>query len=216
MSEKPILHGANASPFVRKVRVALAEKGIDYDQVQVMPMGQTEEYLAMSPLGKIPCYQEGAFTLPDSSAIIGYLEKKQPEPALYPKEAQAFGRALWYEEYADTKLVDTIGAIFFNRVVQAKILKGEPDEAAIAKAKETLPSVFDYLEKEIGDKDVLAGSHFSVAEIAVASPFVNLAHAGENVDASRWPKLAAYLERVHGRPSFKPIIEAEKAQLASL
>lgn len=216
MSEKPILHGADASPFVRKVRVALAEKGIEYDQVPVMPMGLPKEYIAISPLGKIPCWTEGDFALPDSSAIIAYLERKQPTPALYPEDAREFGRALWYEEYSDTRFTEVVGGLFFNRVVKAKILKQEPDEAAVQKSLEGLPAVLDYLEREIGDKEVLAGGQFSIADIALGSVCVNLAHAGETVSASRWPKLAAYVERIHGRPSFKPIIEAEKAQLAAL
>ena len=85
MSEKPVLHGVNASPFVRKARVALAEKGIEYETVPVMPMGQPAEYYEISPLGKIPCYVEGDFALPDSSVIIAYLERKQSEPRLYPE-----------------------------------------------------------------------------------------------------------------------------------
>ncbi|NIR35171.1 MAG: glutathione S-transferase family protein, partial [Actinobacteria bacterium] len=47
------LHGVNASPFVRKVRVALIEKGIDYELIPVMPMGVSEEFKKISPLGKI-------------------------------------------------------------------------------------------------------------------------------------------------------------------
>jgi glutathione S-transferase len=215
MSEKPILHGVNASPFVRKTRVALAEKGIEYELVPVMPMGQTAEYKAISPLGKIPCYQEGDFTLPDSSCIIAYLERKQPDPALYPADPKQFGRALWYEEYADTKLVEMLGVVFFNRIV-AKMIGQQPDEAAIAAALEAVPPVFDYLEGELADREVLAGSHFSVADIAVSSPFVNFAHAGEAPDPGRWPRLTAYLERNHGRPSFKAVIEEEKAALAGI
>lgn len=216
MSDKPVLHGVNASPFVRKVRVALAEKGIAYDQVPVMPMGQPAEYYEISPLGKIPCYVEGDFSLPDSSVIIAYLEKKQPEPALYPEDAREFARALWYEEYADSKLAETVGGIFFNRVVKAKMMKQEPDQAQIDASLAALPTFLGYLEKSIGDREVLAGNHFSVADIAVGSFFVNLAHAGETVDAARWPKLAAYLDRVHSRPSFKAVIEEEKAIFASL
>lgn len=216
MSDKPVLHGVNPSPFVRKVRVALAEKGIDYDQVPVMPMGQPKEYYEISPLGKIPCYVEGDFALPDSSAIIAYLEKKQPQPALYPEDAQAFGRALWYEEYADSKLAENVGGVFFNRVVKAKMMKQEPDQAQVDASLAALPTFYDYLEKEIGDREVLAGSHFSVADVAVGSQFVNLAHAGEAPDPARWPKLAAYVERVHARPSFKAAIEEEKAVFAAL
>ena len=66
----PTVLGVNASPFVRKVRVALAEKGIDYELNPVMPIGQSPEYLRKSPLGKVPCYEDGDFTLPDSSCII--------------------------------------------------------------------------------------------------------------------------------------------------
>lgn len=215
MSEKPILHGVNASPFVRKTRVALAEKGIEYDLVPVMPMGQSAEYKRMSPLGKIPCYQEGDFTLPDSSCIIAYLERTRPTPALYPKDPKPFARALWYEEYADSKLAETLGTAFFNRVVK-KMLKQEPDEAAVAASLEAAKPLLDYLEGELADREVLAGSHFSVADIAVSSQFVNWAHAGERPDPKRWPKLAAYLERNHSRPSFKALIEEEKAALAGL
>ena len=213
---KPKIHGVNASPFVRKVRVALAEKGIDYELIPQMPMGQPPEYFEISPLGKIPCYVDGDFSLPDSSAIIAYLERTQPEPSLYPSDAKEFARALWYEEYSDSKFSENVGKIFFNRVVKAKMMKQESDEAAVAEGLAALPDVFDYLEKQLGDREVLAGSHFSVADIAVSSVFVNLAHAGETVDASRWPKLAAYVARNHARPSFKAVIEEEQAVFASL
>lgn len=62
--------------------------------------------------------------------------------------------------------------------------------------------------------DAIVAGRFSVADIAVASPFVNLMHGGERVDASRWPKLAAYLEAVHARPSFRALIEEETQALA--
>jgi glutathione S-transferase len=212
---KPRIHGVSASPFVRKVLVALAEKGIDYDLVPQMPMGQPPEYFEISPLGKIPCYQDGDFSLPDSSAIIAYLERTRPEPALYPADAKEYGRALWYEEYADTKIAETVGKLFFNRVVKTKILQQEPDEAVIAEGLAELPKVYDYLEEQLGDREVLAGTQLSIADVAVSSQFVNLAHAGESVDAGRWPKLAAYVGRIHARPSFKALIEQEKAQLGT-
>ncbi len=214
---KPILHGVNASPFVRKVRVALAEKGIEYEIDPIMPIGVSDEFKLLSPLGKIPCWEDGDFVLPDSSAIIQYLDRKHPEPRLYPEDAEALGRALWYEEYSDTKLTESVGPIFFNRVVVAKIMKGEPNQEAIQEGLAKLPEAFDYLEGELADgREVLAGSHFSIADLATCSPLTNLLHAGETVDASRWPKLAAYVERHHGRPSYKAIIEEEKANLAAL
>jgi glutathione S-transferase len=194
------------------VRVALAEKGIEYEHVPVVPFGQTEEYFKISPLGKIPCLTDGDWALPDSSCIIAYLERIQPDPALYPADPKAFGRALWYEEYADTKLVEAATIVFFQRFVRPNFFKQEPDEDLVKKSlEETLPPILDYLEAELGDRDVLVGSHFSIADIAVASPIVNMKHGKETIDASRWPNLAAYVERVHARPSFKGLIEEEMA-----
>ena len=209
---KPILHGASLSPYVRKVRVALAEKGIDYEQVPVLPFGQTAEYKRISPLGKIPCYQEGEFTLPDSSAILAYLERVHPSPPLYPSDPKQYARALWYEEYADAKVVQVCGVPFFPRLIKAGFFKQEPDEAAVQKAMaEDAPPVFDYLVGELADLEYLAGGRFGIADIATASFFVNMAHVREHVDAGRWPRLGDYLARIHGRPSFKAIIEGEQA-----
>jgi glutathione S-transferase len=207
-----IIHGANGSPFVRKVKVAFAEKSLPYEQQQLVPFGVSDEYKRKSPLGKIPCLEDGDFTLPDSSCILAYAEKIQPNPPLYPADAKPFARALWYEEYADTRLAEVVGAFFFERIVKKNFMQQEPDEARLQKlAEEAHPTVFGYLDGEIGDREYLVGNAFSVADIAVASPFVNFSHAGEVVDAGRWPHLAGYLERIHSRPSFKACIEEEKA-----
>ena len=193
-------------------RVALSEKNIPYELKPQMPGAAlaSPEYLKISPLGKIPCFQDGDYTLPDSSCIIAYLERTHPRPALYPEDPKQFGRALWYEEYADSKLIETVGAVFFQRVVRKLIFKQEGDETIVRKKiDQEAPIVFDWLEKEIGDREWLVGTRFSIADLAMGSPFVNYAHAGEEPDAKRWPRLTAYLERVHSRPSYKALIEEE-------
>jgi len=206
-----VIHGINASPFVRKVRVALAEKNIPYELKPQVPFGQPPEYMQISPLGKIPCLQDGDYTLPDSSCIIAYLERTNPKPALYPENPKEFGRALFLEEYADSKLVETLGAVFFQRIVRKLIFKQESDETIVRnKIDVEAPKVFDWLESQIGDREWLVGTRFGIADVAMASPFVNYGHAGESVDGKRWPKLAAYLQRVHARPSFKALIEEER------
>ncbi len=211
----PTIHGTSGSPFVRKVQTALNEKGVAFDQIPVMPMGPRDEFMKISPLGKIPVFQDGDFTVPDSSVILAYIERKYPKPALYPKDDQEFARALWYEEYADSRLVETLGPVFFNRVVKARLLKQESDEELVKQKLTEVPPIFDYLESQIRDGEWLVGSGFSIADIAVASPFVNFQHAGESVDAGRWPKLAAFVQRVHSRPSMKGVIEQEKAQFSA-
>lgn len=213
----PRIYGVNASPFVRKTRVVLAEKGVEYELEPVMPIGVSDDFRRISPLGKIPCYQDGDYTLPDSSCICAYLECKHPEPPLYPREPEALGRALWYEEYGDTRLVEVLGTVFFQRVVQAKIMRQRTDEDAVRRAlEERMPPVFDYLEGEVGDREAIVGGRFGIADVALASPFVNLEHAGEGVDRDRWPRLAAYVARIHARPSFAALIDEERKAFRSL
>jgi len=209
----PTLYGVNGSPFVRKVHVVLTEKGIPYDHEPVMPGTSDPEYRKMSPLGKIPAFRDGDRTFSDSSVICQYLERVHPEPSLYPKDPYEFARALWFEEYADTALVEVVGPkIFFPRIVGKKFMGQEPDEAAIQKAiDEELPIRFDYLESQLGTGTYIVGDRLSIADITLASMFVNLAHAGVSVDAKRWPKLAKYVATHTERASFRPLIEAERA-----
>ena len=93
--------------------------------------------------------------------------------------------------------------------------KTEPDPADVAAAEkcvaEDLPKFWDYLEREIGDHEYFVGGRLTIADISVASPFVNLRHAGFAPERKRWPKLRAFLDRMHGRPSFKALIEQEGA-----
>ncbi|MFQ5477210.1 MAG: glutathione S-transferase family protein [Candidatus Binatia bacterium] len=208
-----ILHGVNASPFVRKVRVALKEKGIDYELDPVFPMNQSEEFLKISPLGKIPVYtpQEGV-NIPDSSVIIAYLEKTHPDQPLYPSDATAFARALWFEEYGDSALVSACGTVFFQRLVGPRFMGQTTDEAAVRKAlEEDLPPILAYMDGEIGAKEFIAGDGFTIGDIGLCSPLVNLMHAGESVDSAKYPNLARYAAGIHSRSSFAELIDEEKA-----
>ena len=206
----PILHGANISPYVRKVRVALAHKGIEYNNTQQSPFGAPDEFVAKSPMSKIPCWEEGELILPDSSVILGYLEHRYPDPPLLPAEPGKRARALWFEEYADTRMGECIPAVFFQRVVMPNILKWETDEAAVALLLEKkMPEVLDYLSSCLGDDEFMVGGEFSIADIAITSPFVNFMLAGEKVDANRWPEFASYVQRVHALPCYAPIVNAD-------
>ncbi len=208
------LYGAGLSPFVRKVRVVLAEKNLAYEHDPVVPFNVSAEYKAISPLGKIPAYRDEKGALSDSSVICAYLEKRHPTPALYPSDPYEYARALWFEEYADSAIVAVAGAkIFFARVVGPRFFNQPTDEAAVSKAiAEDLPPLFDYLESQLTG-DWLAGGQFSVADASVGSMFVNLRLAGVTLDAGRWPKLARYVARVHERPSFRALIDEDRGAL---
>ena len=208
----PILYGVSPSPFVRKTRVALVEKGIDYELEPVMPGNVPDSFKKISPLAKVPVYRDGEFVLPDSSAIIAYLERVQPDPPLYPSDPKEYGRVLWYEEYADTKIIEVLGPIFSQRFIQRVLFKQESDEAIVENQLTLMvPPVFDYLEGEVSEEGWIVGDAFGVADIAIGSAMVQFRHGGESVDATRWPRLAAYAKRLLARESFATLIAEEEA-----
>lgn len=207
---RPILHGANISPFVRKVRVALAFKGIEVDQTQQNPFGAPPEYVAKSPLSKIPLWEEGDLLLPDSSVILSYLEHRYPDPALLPEDPGLRARALWFEEYADSMVATTFAGVFFERVVKPSVFKQETDPKIIDFAlNKGVPKIMDYLTACLGQDEYMVGGAFSIADIALTTSFVNFAIAGERADAVRWPEVAAYIERIHSLPCYAPIVAGD-------
>ena len=208
--------GANASPFVRKTRAFCAEKGIAYTLEQINPFGPPPNWREISPLGRIPALDHDGKIVNDSSIICAYLEKIHPEPALFPKEPYEYARATWIEEFMDGGVIPFAGPGVFRPMALQPLLSGgkDPDAAAIAGAEkvlaENLAPLFAYLESQLGSHEYFVGNRLSIADVSVASPFVNLRHAGYPPDTGQFPKLAAFVARMHARPSFKACIEEER------
>ncbi len=209
------VYGAGLSPFVRKVLVVMAEKGLDYQLEPIVPINVSAEFKQISPLGKIPALRDGERTLSDSSVICTYLDRKHPSPALYPEDPYDHARALWFEEYADTALVQTIGPkIFFPLIVAPVFMNQQPDHEAVRKTvSEDLPPLLDYLESQLGDGAFVVGDTLSIGDVAIGSQMINLELAGFPPDAARWPKLASYLAGLGERPSFATLIAEDRATL---
>lgn len=208
------IFGAALSPFVRKLLVYCAERQITFDHVPTFPMGpdgQGPEFMAVSPFGKIPAIDDDGMTLADSSAIIHYLEARDGS-ALLPEDAQARGRAVFFDEIADTVLTGVMGTIFVNRIVRPKFMGLEGDMAAAETAEqETLPPILSTLEGLIAENsEFLVGDRMTVADIALASPFVNMMLANVEVDGQKYPKLAHWLGGIWGRPAYAEQIAVNK------
>ncbi len=208
-----IVHGIGLSPFVRKVLAVAAEKGLTAQHVPTSPGSADPSFRAMSPFGKVPAFEDGDYKLSDSSAIIQYLEAQYPAHPLIPAEAKARGRTIWYDEYADTILFVQVAAIFFNRIVGPMMSLPHDPALADKAVVETLPLQLDYIESMVTEGGYLVGDQLTLADIAVASPFVNLAHAGVVIDAAKYPKIVSYVARILARPSFAPLIAAEHKML---
>ena len=204
-----ILYGSPLSPFVRKVLIYAAEKGLEIELKAAFPGSTDAEFRRISPFGKIPGFVDGDYSLCDSTAIIAYLEAKYPSPELIPTEARGRGQAVWFDEFGDTILAGAIAKCFFNRV--AAPLLGRPQDLAAADIAERdeLPPILDWLETQIRPGGHLVGDGLTIADIAVVSPFVNLRHCAPELDRARYPKLAAWVEEWLARDSLAPLFARE-------
>jgi glutathione S-transferase len=217
MEDDMLVFGSSLSPFVRKTLAFAAEKGIAVEVKPVAIGSSDPEFLACSPFRKMPAFRDGEFAISDSTAIITYLEAKCPDPALLPTEAKNRARTIWYEEFADTILAACMGKMFFNRLVAPRFLGRTGDLAAADKAeKEELPPLVAYLERMLAQSGTpyLVDGRLTLADLAVASPFVNMSHLGVGIDGAGHPRTAAYIAAIHARPSFARLIAKEKAFLA--
>ncbi|NNL11403.1 MAG: glutathione S-transferase family protein [Pseudomonadales bacterium] len=212
------IYGASISPYVRKVRMALAVRELDYELIPVIPGGEDQpaEFKANSPLGKIPLAHIDDIFIPDSSVILAYLERARSQNPLLSEDAKLAAKALWYEEYADSQMVSVIaGHLFAEMILAPAFFQRESNQEEIDLAKnEEIPAIFDYLESEL-QANFLIGDSIGHADVCVGSPFVTMHHCGVQCDASRWPKTAAYIERVTGQAAFAKIIQEEKEMLAA-
>lgn len=212
-----IVFGSTLSPYVRKVMVFGAEKGL---AMELQPAGLGRggpDFVAASPFGKMPGFKDGDFLISNSSAIVTYLEAKYPDPNLIPAAPEARARTVWFDELADTLMMAAGGAIFGNRFVKPRFLKMECDHAAAEHAeRELLPPIFDYLEGVIPASGYLVEDRLTLADIAIASPVATLGTIGVHIDAARWPKTAAYVDAIHARPSFATIIVQDNAAVSAM
>lgn len=205
-----LLYGSSFSPFVRKIIVFAAEAGIEIELKQIGLGDPDPDFAVCSPLRKMPALRDGDFTLADSSAIAHYLEAKFA-PGLIPSDPQGRARAVWWDEVGDTFIFAAFQPLFFNRVVLPLFQRWPGDEAAAQAAEAgAVPKVLDWLEGQVPDEGWLLGDRFTLADISVATPFVNYRQTGAVLDDAKHPKLKAYIERALERPSYDRVAKDDE------
>jgi glutathione S-transferase len=206
MPDRVRIIGSYISPYVRKVLVTLAVKGVPYEIDPIIPFMGDDRFSALSPLRRIPVLIDDRVTLSDSSVICQYLEDRHPTPSIYPADVADRAQARWLEEFADTRMGDVFIWRLFNQVTIRPFVWGEKtDEALVATTlAEDVPAVLDYLEAQAPPDGFFFGA-LSIADIAVAVFFRNAAFARFRIDASRWPRTAGLVDRTLATPAFQSV-----------
>ena len=205
------LYGAALSPFVRKTRAFLMEKGLEFHAIHVDPFNLPADYTDLNPLKRIPSLRDDYLTLTDSAIICAYLKQHTPNPSLYPSTPYAYARCLWFEKYADYEIApQATFRVFRQRLLMPLIGKQCREEEVQKALTEVLPPLLDYLQKHLEGREFLVDDNLTVADIALASQFANLEHGGESALLDAWPSVKAHRDRLLARDSFAQLLGGER------
>ncbi len=206
--------GSFVSPYVRKVLACMELKGLDYEVDPITPFFGNDEFTRLSPLRRIPVLIDGDFHCSDSTVVCVYLDEAYGGYPLLPDHPADRARARWLDEFADTRLGDVfIWGLFYQRFVRRMVWQEEPDQERVDKVlTEEVPSALDYLEGELPDTGFLFG-RLGLADIAIASFFVNARYAGFTPDAERWPRVARFVADVLAEPPLQKLMGFEAIQM---
>jgi len=183
----------------RKVRIALLEKGLEFERINVDLSKREQkqpEYLKIHPYGQIPALDDEGFVVYDSTVINEYLEDEYPYPPLMPKDSEGRARARLMEDFRDTHFNPPCVKIIY----EMRKPEGERDANVIATAKADINKCFDRLEPKLQGKEYLAGA-FSLADIAFMANLDLLDRFQIAVDP-KYANTTAWIARLKARPSF--------------
>jgi len=183
----------------RKVRIALLEKGLEFERVNVDLSKREQknpEYLKIHPHGQVPALDDEGFVVYDSTVIIEYLEDEYPYPPFMPKDSEGRARARMLEDYRDNHFNPPCVKIIY----EMRKPEGERDANVIATAKADINKCFDRIETELQGKEYLAGA-FSLADIAFMANLELLDRFQIAVDP-KYANTTAWIARLKARPSF--------------
>lgn len=193
------LIGSLTSPFVRKVRIVLAEKKIECDFVIESPWEPESVVPQYNPLGKIPVLLlDEDHSLFDSRVIVEYLDNVAPNAKLFPGTNRERTEVKRWEALADG-ICDAASTI----VLEKRRPKKEQSASWIARQQDKVVRGLAFMAKELGDHSYCMGTHFSMADIAVGTALGYLVFRhGDLGWQEQHPNLAALYDKLMQRPSF--------------
>jgi len=196
------------SPFCRKVRIVLAEKGLEFDSKIEKVWQRRDEFLRLNPAGAVPVLIEpdGA-VLAESSVVCEYLDEVYPDPPMIgtTPAARAEARRLvaWFDDKFHREVTDNL---LTEKLDKRFMGMGGPDSAAIRAGHDNIGTHLDYIGYLSERRTWLAGDTLSLADAAAAAHISALDYLGD-VPWEDHPHAKDWYVRIKSRPSFRPLLE---------
>ncbi len=191
------LHYHPFSTFARRVRIALIEKDIPAELVEVDMVARAHRepaYLALNPYGRVPTLEDDGFVLYESAAILEYLEATHPTPRLIPADVRGRAMVSMHMKLCDIQMARQTGVIIFPKRF---LPKDRWDEGAMAQAKKEIEKHLAIVERQLDGQDYLVANRYTLAEVCY-TPFVEFLPLMEITPP---PVVAAWVQRMLERPS---------------
>jgi glutathione S-transferase len=188
------LYNAPRCPYVARVRIVLAEKGIEFESVEIDLSDRPDWFYVKNPVGRVPVIEEDGWILPESAVIMEFLEERYPEPALLPADPadRAAARLLIFRE---SDLTSPYYA-----------LRREEEGA-----RERYDEALGRFEARVAERPYLSGAEYGLADIALVPWFLR-ARDMLGVELDGFPALEDWLARLEERPA----VAAEAGVVATL
>jgi len=194
------LIGSAASPYVRKVRVVLAEKRLDYQFVIEDVWSDTTTISSANPLGKVPCLvTEGSEAMFDSRVIVEYLDTLSPVGKLIPQQSRERAEVKTWEALADG--VMDAGILWRMEATWAHRADGERSQAWMDRQRTKVVDGIAAMAKGLGDKPFCSGIHLSLSDIAVGCA---LGWVGFRLPEIDWRGQHANLGKLYDKLMLRP------------
>jgi glutathione S-transferase len=212
-----IVHSVPGSPFGRAVLAALIEKNASFRFAPVAPGAtKSEPHISRHPFGRVPVIEHDGLTLYETQAILRYIDRALPRPALTPAEPRAAARMDQVLNVCDWYLFQGVNHIIgFQRIIGPQFLGLTPDEAAIAAAMPKAHTVLAELARLLGSKAYFASEDLTLADLHVAPQLDFLATTPEwKTLTADTPNLVRWLDRMNARPSLSATTWERVADMA--
>lgn len=199
-----ILHGYRYSVYVRIARLVLAEKGVAYERAEVNPFAGDipAAYLALHPFGRVPALVHGGFTLYETGAIVRYIDRAFPGPALQPTDPQRLARMDQIMSVVDAYAYwPLVRQVFVHDVIRPHTgTTGDPVE--LEKGLASAATVLDALDALAASDGWLVGPDLSLADFHLGAMIAYFAQSTRGLELlGTRPRLTAWWERMAQRPS---------------
>jgi glutathione S-transferase len=207
---QPIVHGPAISTYTRSVRLALQEKGVPHQLVEVDILKSEHKqppYTNRQPFGKVPAFDHDGNTFYETSAILRYVDEVFPGPALMPSTALARAKVNQVMSIIDSYgYTPAIQNLFIPRVL-VPMLGGETDMEKVEAAKAPTALFVKELERLLGNGDYFGGSTVSLADLHAVPVMTYLVATPEGKAMFEGaPHLRNWLARMQKRPSIQAIM----------